>query len=101
MALTVSRQLPSRKIVLRSGLGFGLGLDSVLGLVQFSSGAIVLEPALTHDLIAQSVRAFEKSTMESTLRIHFVCNKAYIQVFRIKSSACSTRGSSKTQECHQ
>ena len=38
-----TRQLHSRNIAPRLGLGFGLGL--VLGLGQFSLGAIVLEPS--------------------------------------------------------
>ena len=40
----VSGQLPPKKIAPRLELGFGLGLALKLGLGQFSSGTIVLEP---------------------------------------------------------
>ena len=45
--ITVSGQLPTRKIVPRLGLGFGLGLALELGLRAIFLGAIVLEPKIT------------------------------------------------------
>ena len=44
-----ARQLHPRKIAPRLGFGFGLGL--VLGLGQFSSGAIVLELIIRYDVL--------------------------------------------------
>ena len=49
LGLGAARQLHPRKIAPWLRLGFGLGL--VLGLGQFSSGEIVLEPIIRYDVL--------------------------------------------------